>query len=266
VFIKEQRFPPTGDFMDNSIFLENARKKIKEGWSVDDVIRKLIMLSDSIEKAENILFEQVYDVYFLYYPEAASVLKERDKFIDLIEKAVDRHSLIQSLQISEDSMGYDLDGEDLQLLSFSVNELKNISDLKKLVDERLYNLVSENYPNFSAILGQEIAAKMIYLGKKGRSLALMTSSKLQVLGAEKAMFASRKKKTTPKYGVIYNHDALVKVNDNLKGKAAKIVASCALLAIKTDVFSKEDKRKEISEKMNKNLSKLVGNNGNKKSY
>jgi RNA processing factor Prp31 len=250
--------------MDNSIFVENARKKIKEGWLVDDLIRKLVMLSDSIEKSENTLFEQLNDLYFLYYPEAANILKDRDSFITSLEGACDRTSLGKLLGISDDSMGYDVDEEDIQIVSMSVNEAKNIADLKKFVDERLYSLMGEKYPNLTGVLGPELAARMIYLGKKASLLALMTSSKLQVLGAEKAMFAARRKKATPKYGIIYNHDALMEAPEGLKGKIAKIVASYTSIAIKTDVFSKLDKSKEIKSKMIEAIKRVKNKNGIKK--
>lgn len=248
--------------VDNTSFLDNAIKKIKSGWSIDDLIRKLITLSDSIEKAENTLFEQVGDIYFLYYPEAGNMLKERDKFINSVETGADRGNIANNLGITAESMGYDLMDEDIQLISMSVNELKNLSDLKKLVDQRLFNIVSINYPNFSSVLGPEIASRMVYLGKKGKLLALMPSSKLQVLGAEKAMFAARRKRVTPKYGVIFNHEALVESDDAVKGKLAKIVAAYSSLAIKTDIFSKQDKSKEIKERMYEEIKKAKY--GNKK--
>ncbi len=252
--------------MDNSIFLENAMKKIKEGWSVDDLIRKLIAFSDSVEKAENTLFEQLYDIYFLYYPEAASMFKERDNFIKVIDNGVERVHAAEYLKINADSMGYDMNDEDLQIVSLSVNELKNIAALKKLVDERLNSIVSANYPNLSVVLGSEIAARMIYIGRKGKALASMPSSKLQVLGAEKAMFASRKKKATPKYGVIFHHKYLAEADENIKGKIAKVIASYASLAVKTDIFSKKNESETILKDMEEKIEKIKGKNGTKKGY
>ncbi len=249
--------------MDNSVFLEKAKKNIKNGWSIDDLIRKFISLSDSVEKSENVLFEQVYDVYFLYYPEAASLIKERDAFINLINKGIERNFIADYFKISKDSMGFDLNDNELQVLSMSVNELNNLSDLKKIVDEKLYQLVSNNYPTFTAILGPEIASRMIYLAGKAKSLAFIPASKLQVLGAEKAMFSSRKRKATPKYGIIFNHEFLARANKDNKGKVAKIISSYASLAIKIDIFSNENKGNELREKMVKEISEIE-KNGTKK--
>lgn len=247
--------------MDNSSFISRARKKVKEGLSVDDLIRKLIAFSDSLEKGENTIFEQLNDLYFLYYPEAADKLKERDSFIKLLKESCDRKSVSEKTEVSAESMGYDFEEEDIQLLSLSINEISNIADLRKIVNDRLHDIVKKNYPNLTAVLGAEIAARAIYLAGSAYSLMLMPSSKIQVLGAEKAMFAARKKKATPKYGVIYNHELMISVPDNLKGKTAKIIAAYSSLAAKTDVLSKEDKSGKIMEKMLKDINKAREKNG-----
>lgn len=247
--------------MDNKEFIEKARKKIKEGLSVDDLIRKLIAFSDSLEKGENTIFEQLNDLYFLYYPEAADKLKERDRFIEVLRESCDRKSISQKMDIPLESMGFDLEDEEIQLLSLSINELSNISDLRKVVNDRLNEVIRKNYPNLNAVLGSEIAARIIYLAGSAYSLMLMPSSKIQVLGAEKAMFAARKKKATPKYGVIYNHELMLPVSDKLKGKVAKVIAAYTSLAVKTDVLSKEDKSGKIMEKMLKDINKVRKGNG-----
>ncbi len=242
--------------MDNIDFIEKAEKKIKEGLSVDDLIRKLLAFSDSLEKGENIIFEQLNDLYFFYYPEAAYELKERDKFVSTLKEFCERKEISEKLNIASDSMGYDLLDKDLQIISMSVNELSNISALRAVVNERLYEIVKKEYPNLTAVLGPEMAAKILYIAKGSRSLMFMPASKIQVLGAEKAMFASRKKKMTPKYGVIFNSDLIFSAPDKLKGKLAKVLASYSSLAIKTDVLSKEDKSKEILEKMEKDIKRV----------
>lgn len=247
--------------MDNKEFIENAREKIKGGLSIDDLIRKLIAFSDSLEKGENIIFEQLNDLYFLYYPEACNKLKERDKFIEMLRESCDRKSISQKMDISMESMGFDLSDEEIQLLSLSINELNNISDLRKVVDGRLNDIIKKHYPNLNVVLGPELAARLIYLAGSSHLLMLMPSSKIQVLGAEKAMFAARKKKITPKYGIIYNHELMLSAPDKLKGKIAKIIAAYASLAIKTDVFSKEDKSSNIMEKMIKEIDKARKVNG-----
>ncbi|EEZ93288.1 MAG: Pre-mRNA processing ribonucleoprotein, binding domain protein [Candidatus Parvarchaeum acidiphilum ARMAN-4] len=247
--------------MDNKNFVSKARKKVKEGLSIDDLIRKLIAFSDSLEKGENTLFEQLNDLYFLYYPEAANKLKERDVFIKELKEACNREDVSKKLGISIESMGYDLQDDEIQLLSLSINEINNISDLRKIVSERLSEIIKKNYPNLTAVLGSEITARMIYLAGSAYSLMLMPSSKIQVLGAEKAMFAARRKKATPKYGIIYNHELVISTPDKLKGKVSKVIAAYSSLAAKTDVLSKEDKSSKIIEKMMKDISKARTKNG-----
>lgn len=90
-------------------------------------------------------------------------------------------------------------------------------------------------PNLTSLLGEELAAELIAEAKSLKKLAFMASSKIQVLGAESALFRHLKEGTKPpKYGIIFKHDS-VKNSEN-KGKAARQLAAKISLAAKKDYF------------------------------
>lgn len=240
--------------MDNSEYIKRAKKRLKEGLSLGDFITKLVNLIDETERSENTLFEAVYDMYFMYYPEATAILKERDKFIEALAAGSERGVVAKSLGIPSESMGYDLSNEDKAIFDLNLNELKNLSDLKNLTKNYLDKIIAENYKNLYKIAGSMVAARLIMLSGGIKELAFMPSSKIQILGAEKALFSHFKKgKSSPKYGVIFKNPMIEGAPQEKRGRIARALASKIGLAAKMDEFSKED----ISEKLQKDLDKEI---------
>ncbi len=243
--------------MNNEDFINRARKSVKERWTVDTIIKKLIEMLDQSSKAENILFKAVYDLFFLYYPEAGAKLEEKDKFMEIMEGFSNRNSIKDNLDLSEDSMGYDLDKEDIEIIKNGVKEIMNMRSFKESIERRINEIIKEKYPNTYTVLGGVITARLISIAGSIQKLAIMPSSKIQILGTENTVFLRGKK--TPKYGVIFKTKLVQSVDDNVKGKTAKIVAGYASLAIKTDVFSKEDKSKDLLRKLEEEVKRARGN-------
>ncbi len=250
--------------MDNLEYIRRARKTLKGGLSLGDLITKLVNLIDETEQAENTLFEAIYDLYFMYYPEAAVLLRERDKFIEIVSGGVERIDVGNALKISTDSMGYELSADDRSLLNLHVNEIKNLSDMRNFTKTYLDKLIHDNYRNLYEIASYMIAARLIMLSGGIRQLAFMPSSKIQILGSEKALFSHFKKgKSSPKYGVIFKNPAIESAPQEKRGKIARALASQISMAAKLDFFSKRDDSVNLREKLEKEISRIT-ENGTKK--
>ena len=122
-------------------------------------------------------------------------------------------------------------------------KLKHISEDKQLIkkfkkkDSSYKKLVKTIAPNLVKLLGEELTAELIMEAKSLKKLAFMASSKIQVLGAEAALFRHLKEGTKPpKYGIIFKHKSVQKAEN--KGKAARQLASKISLAAKKDYFKK----------------------------
>jgi nucleolar protein 56 len=250
--------------MDNSDYIKRAKKTIKERLSIGDLITKLVNLIDETEKSENTLFEAVYDFYFMYYPEAAALLKERDSFIKLLTVNQDRKEVAAALNIPENSMGYDLSIDDKSILNLQINELKNLSDLRSFTKSYLEKIIMDNYPNLYNIGGDMVSARLIMLSGGIKRLAFMPASKLQVLGAEKAMFLhQRKGKSSPKYGVIFKNPTIEGAPQDKRGKLARALASKLSLAAKMDLFTKKGVSENLKIEFDKEVKRIL-NDGTKK--
>jgi nucleolar protein 56 len=138
-----------------------------------------------------------------------------------------------------------------------VSELeKNVTQLKEERNSLLKFIESEmnaELPNVSTVATPIIGAKLLSSAGSKRKLALMPSSTIQVLGAEKALFAHIKKKAKPpKHGHIFNHPLLQKLPKEKRGKAARILSGKIAIAAKEDYFSgKKDSTllKDVEEKI-----------------
>ena len=103
-------------------------------------------------------------------------------------------------------------------------------------EDRSYKrLVKKIAPNLTELLNEELAAELIAEAGSLRKLAFMASSKVQVLGAEAALFRHLKGGSKPpKHGIIFKHESVQKAEN--KGKAARQLASKIFLASKKDYF------------------------------
>ena len=92
-----------------------------------------------------------------------------------------------------------------------------------------------NFENLSNLLGVELAARLVVKAKGLDKLAKMPASKVQVLGAEKALFRHlRTGEKSPKHGLIFSHPS-VKQAEN-RGKAARKLALEIVKAARMDFF------------------------------
>ncbi|ORD99084.1 NOP5C [Hepatospora eriocheir] len=193
--------------------------------------------------------------------EKASILKYA---YDFSRKAVgelrnDMYSVhlayeIQTIEREIESIEQLLIGKEDFILNEETNkferiEIKDSSDLTvKILNEKriLYNELKEKLnekinqiaPELRKVIGNDIlVSKMIHKAGGLTNLAILPSSTLQLLGAEKSLFRALKfKKPTPKYGTVI-YEALSKSDKKLNSRQ---LANAAAIAVKIDVFSNKD--------------------------
>merc|ERR1712083_881055 len=115
------------------------------------------------------------------------------------------------------------------------------TDLYQYLEERMDSCA----PNLTALMGEQVGARL--MGKAGSlvKLAKYPASTLQILGAEKALFRALKSKgacATPKYGLIYNSWAITAAQGKAKGKISRVLANKASMCTRIDCFSDKPTR------------------------
>ena len=112
-------------------------------------------------------------------------------------------------------------------------------------------------PNFTKIASPQIAGKMLAKATSLQRLALMPSSGIQLLGAEKSLFRHMKHGgKPPKHGILYQHSLVKRVSKRNKGKMARTLAGKLSIALKEDYFGKKDISKQLLEKLERRAKEL----------
>ena len=127
--------------------------------------------------------------------------------------------------------------EDMQMLKENLALQKEISSLKSGNLDYLGGLMMEIVPRLTEVAGAQLGAMLIDLANGIEKLASMATSKIQVLGAERAMFRHLKTGSkSPKYGILFMHPSVSGSSD--KGKAARKLASEISKAVRVDFYRK----------------------------
>lgn len=116
-------------------------------------------------------------------------------------------------------------------------ELASLEGIMRKKPEELEKAIEKLMPNTVKAAGVILSAKLLEKAGSLKKLAEMPSSKIQLLGAEKALFRHLKEKSkAPKYGLIFMHESIK--NAENKGKAARKLASEIMKAIRIDYYRK----------------------------
>ena len=202
--------------------IELTKKALKEAITKDFIIIQVIHTIDELIKIESRLLANLRERTGYYSPRASRI-EDSVKFLEEI-----------SLLKKED-FGVDLTKDDLDSIQELIIKVKNIKTLIKSQKAYLERLMQETCPNLLRTASDIIGARLLSLAGSLKSLAEMPSSKIQVLGAEKALFKHLREKTkAPKFGVIFAHESIQKAIE--KGKASRKLASAISRASRLDYF------------------------------
>ncbi|MEM3586194.1 MAG: hypothetical protein QXO71_02635, partial [Candidatus Jordarchaeaceae archaeon] len=109
-------------------------------------------------------------------------------------------------------------------------------------------------PNVNGIIGPLLGARLISLAGGINELARLPSSITQILGAEKALFRSKKTGAPPpKHGVIFRHAEINTAPWWQRGKIARVYAGKLAIAARIDAFSGE----YVAEELKKDIARRI---------
>lgn len=194
------------------------------------IIKSISIIEDLIQNI-NMLNRRIYEEIDYYDP---ALLNSNSKFNDKTQVIELLNDLLKS---TKKEIGAELLSED----KIHLNNIKQYyMQLVKTKDDELNYLnkiMLEYCPNLNHVATTIIGAKLIKKAGSLKDLAFMTSSLIQVLGAEKALFRHLSNNSKmPKYGYLIDHPISISSSD--KAKACRLLASKITIAVRTDYFSK----------------------------
>ncbi len=209
--------------------VEFTKQRLKQALTPDIIIVQYFHLSESLNKTTSILLRKLKDVLQIELPELLKI-KDEKKLINILSEK----TLIEIKQIYlKETVGK----ENLDILKQLSLQIQSIKELKNTTDKYTETLLKKHYPLLTKTAGSYISAKLLSIASSAENLAKMPSSKIQILGAEKAFFQSLQKRTkTPRFGVIVSHSSIKKHSEKNKAKAARKLSAKISKAIKQDFY------------------------------
>jgi len=138
------------------------------------------------------------------------------------------------------SMGTEISEEDIASINALADEIISINSYRQELHEYLKNRMNAIAPNVSALLGEQVGARLIAHAGSLMALAKAPASTVQIFGAEKALFRAMKtKQNTPKYGLIYHASLVGQAAPKIKGKISRVLAAKTSLAARVDALGEE---------------------------
>jgi len=229
---------------------EITRQQIKNSVNKDTLLIQAIDSLEELDKVINLLSKRLREWYGLYSPEIENRYYDHEQFVSIITKK-SKSDILKELNVDEtESMGSDLPEKDLAAIKKMVQELTSLFAYKRDLEMYLKELQQELCPNFVALAGSTIAAKLIAHAGSMKRLAEMPASTLQILGAEKALFRhlrNKQRNLPPKYGILHEHPLIQKAKHKDHGRVARALADKMSIAVRVDYFKGQfigDKLKE----------------------
>lgn len=239
-----------------NIGIELTKINIKTSVKKDRIVMEVIDAIDEIDKSLNIFMARLREWYGLHFPEINRLIEKHEKYAKIVSKYGLRKNITEKefLPLIKESIGIELNEDDEKILKEYSTNILNLYKLREEMEKYLENTMKEIAPNFTALAGSLLAARLIALAGSLDKLAKKPSSTIQLLGAEKALFRYlHGRGKSPKHGILYTHPLIQQAPPLKKGKIARILASKLSIAIKMDYYSKKDK----SEEMKKDLKERV---------
>ena len=231
--------------MDMSSFMQKKKKllslskqRVSDAVTIDTSIIQTLHAIDELTTTLNTLSKRLRDWYGYVLPELDKAISDHENFVRLVaETSFD--DLVEKYHL-ENTMGKkpkSLDEEAQQSFAKHIGELFT---LRQSLTHYLEATLQNYCPNILALGGATIAARLLASAGSLRQLALLPSSTIQLLGAEKALFRHLKTGAkSPKHGFIINHQLLQKSPSKIRGKVARALADKLALCAKVDFFRKE---------------------------
>jgi nucleolar protein 56 len=207
------------------VSLEIAKKALEE-VPKDQLIIQAIEALDDAEEASNLLSERFLEWRGLCYP-------------------------------GKESAPARMAEEDREVLGDFEGQVAALGSFKGRLEDYIASLMEEVAPNLSYLIGPALGARLLSLSGGLERLSMMPSSKIQVLGAEKALFKHLKDKSPPpKHGAIFQYPAVKGGPWWQRGKIARTLANKIAMAARADAFSGKFLAPELKNQFEKRLADI----------
>ncbi len=257
LYFKDKKF--IHDFYNKNTQL--TKFDIKNSVNTNALLIQAINSIDELDKVVNILVKRLREWYELYNPEFSKATGTHEEFVDEI-LTKEKNELLKEMSINaNDSIGADLRQEDIVMVRNLSHQIHNLYQLRKDILDYASALMDELCPNTKAICGVLTGARLIGHAGSLKRLSEMPASKIQILGAETALFRHIKTGSKPpKHGIIANHPLITEAPDKNRGKIARALSDKISIASKVDYFNGQFIGDKLKKELEAKFGKVDGKN------
>jgi nucleolar protein 56 len=212
------------------INIEESKARIKSELTKDNLVIFFTRILEDIKTDPNKnISGRIKDIYTILNP-----YSKETSFKRIIQEFKLQNFSAQGLGPTDQEKYF------LKIIADSTKEdgtLQNPKILKGRIKGILKKLNEEYFANSSQLIESYILGKLISFFAGAKNIAFKPASTIQIIGAEKAMFAHYKEnKPTPKYGLIYHSKKIQQAKN--KPHAARHLANKLSISLKQDYFQK----------------------------
>jgi len=231
------------------------KKSVSEaGGQGDAIVIQIIETLDILKKTISLFSGRLREWYGLHFPELTdkiiednillaklvSIIGNRENYVtsNLKEEFGFSEELLNLLiKKASQSMGANIE---LSIVQGHANQILSLDSYRGELEVYLEDLMEKTAPNLKAIVSSLIGAKLIAKAGGLKKLAYMPASRIQLLGAEKALYRFLKTgEKRPKHGLIFQWRQIRSSKYYLRGKISRIIAGKVGIASKIDHFNGE---------------------------
>jgi nucleolar protein 56 len=236
-------------------------------------ISQSINALDEIDKILNTVGTRMREWYGLHFPELDNLLQNIVTYANIVSKVGKREEItgdfLQSLEIPENkieiilmtagrSKGGKITEENLLILQSLANEVILLAQTRKTLEDHIDVSMEEISPNLKELLTATVGARLIAKAGSLKRLASLSSSTIQILGAEKALFRTLKTGANPpKHGLLFQHPVIHSAPKWQRGKLARAISSKAAIAARVDLYSRNpESSNTLASKLNDRITEI----------
>ncbi len=236
----------------------------------DRLVIQAVEAIDELDRGMANLYARCREWYAIHFPELERIVKNEKSYTEIIIHADPRSvdGILEDLDLSDErrrrireaaqtSMGVQLGEEDLEAIRQLARAMRFLDERKAEILDYLSALMEKNAPSLTKVAEAGVGARLIARAGSMRKLALMPSTSVQTLGAEKALFRHiTKGAKPPKHGIIFQHPHVRNSPKGIRGKVASILASKISLAARTDFITGNDKGEDLRSSLDASVRQL----------
>jgi nucleolar protein 56 len=253
----------------NHIMVKTREQLVTTATNRDELVAQMIHAIDDTQKSLNLFANRLSEIYSLHFPELVDLVTNPVTLAKIVSQQPQR-SLIEDeflkkngipknkrdliLSSKETSLGGDISDEDAVPIVNYASQIIDIDQKLHQFENWVDKTMNEIAPNLSQVAGANVGARLIAAMGSLHDLALRSSSKIQIIGAEKALYSAIKRKgKPPKHGIIFQIPEIGNSPYWIRGKIARAFAGKIAIAARLDRFGGEF----LGAGMRENLRNLV---------